>query len=201
MQRRTGAAIAVGLVTVAAIAWWLQPGPAVAPAPDSVAVVAATDGKAAPPPAPRPAASSAVVPASPAPAASPTPEAAPADMMVAGMPLREDEPRALHARFAAERRDPAWAPRAEAALRGQVAGITLLHQRPDPVTVACRASVCEIAGVMPPGTSDAAVGAAMASLQDRAMAEGAARQGLATRVAMFSEKDGRSSYALFYARR
>lgn len=65
-------------------------------------------------------------------------------------PMQPNEmPRALHERFKREKRDAAWAPPAEARLRQQIGAIDGITS----VKVECRASLCEMTGMLKPGLS------------------------------------------------
>lgn len=120
------------------------------------------------------------------------------DPLLGEMLLQGPPPPDLYGQLRAEPRDTAWAPRAEAALRGRYARVPGI----DGLRVTCGAKLCEVAGALPDRPAPR-IDATMRALQGKALNDDVRRLGFAdmlvTGFTAKGDSGAKNRTAVFYA--
>ena len=111
----------------------------------------------------------------------------------------ELEPRALYAKIRREARDREWAPRAESAIRLQLATIPYVGGSSNS-SIRCASTICEITGSAPADLPDANLNVAWLALQDAPFRDALQKQGLKSEAGIFGAEKGKSTFTLYYTR-
>jgi DNA-binding CsgD family transcriptional regulator len=128
-----------------------------------------------------------------------------------GAPLPKlADPRDLHARVRAEKRDPSWAPRMESALRKRLVRIPLIGIDGNVLRVTCATTICEMAGTLIAPESkreredqNSSFNTAIRDLQTSPLPEDLSKIGLKSEAATFmggKGKPDRTVFLVYYLR-
>jgi len=138
------------------------------------------------------------------------PSSSEVDPLIGAPVERFNQPAGFYAKVRAEKRDPEWAPRVEAAVRARLMQIPVIGKDGNVLRVTCAATLCEIAGSLigarqPPREYDPnlPVNRAQSDLQDKPLNDDLAKLGLKSEGGSFTTGKGkpdRGVFLIYYSR-